>query len=160
MPKINCWVDVRQQSLTHSFDTAVWKEARICYNHSLSPRTLWQVFLFPKCGRYQQNTIGLELWCLTPLSTIFQLYRSGMFYWWRKPSTCPSHWQTGFQFTTLVIISLNCTCSCKSNYHTIMTMTTPPECNNRLLNTIINNIFVIPWNPVLLTEETRVPQKK
>ena len=88
---------------------------------------------------------GWGLLCLTPLSTLFHLYRSVSFIGGgnrsdrRKHRHAVSHWQTlyhimamlyrvhldceGFELATLVVIGTDCTGSCKSNYHTITTMT-------------------------------------
>ena len=109
----------------------------------------------------QPKLMVLGLWCLTPLSRTFQLYRGGQFYWWRKPeypeetrvpggnqstrrklSTCRKLYHIvlhlvhlAMKSKTLVVIGTDYTGSCKSNYHTITTTTVPLSELNNIQNT-------------------------
>ena len=48
-------------------------------------KQVWTQYFAWLVGKPNIFKTGLGLWCLTPLSTLFQLYHGSQFYWWRKP---------------------------------------------------------------------------
>ena len=50
------------------------------------------------------------LWCLTPLSAIFQLYRGSQYYWWKQPEIINLYYKIKLFFSHITYTSMQNIC--------------------------------------------------
>jgi hypothetical protein len=75
---------IRWPTIRRRGDCGIWIYNYLC-NQCISPLKLLVRISYIYYTDIVSSSDGLGLWCITPLSTIFELYRGCQIYWWRKP---------------------------------------------------------------------------